>query len=185
MARRTLRAVARQLGEQPPGPDRTADVTLPGAERVGPDAESYRQARTRALVQRGVAPATAARLTWLYGGQLDELLALGDRDPSWLEPLHPEVPALRGEALLAAQGEMATTLADFMDRRAALLLFGPGQGEAAARAAADVLGEALGWSGERRARELESYARLAAEHGPPAAEPAHARGPARLTDQAP
>jgi glycerol-3-phosphate dehydrogenase len=185
MARRTLRAVARQLGENPPGPDRTAEVTLPGAERVGADPEAYREARTHALIQRGVAPATAARLTWLYGWQLEELLALGDRDPSWLEPLHPEVPALRGEALLAAQGEMASTLVDFMDRRAALLLFAPGQGEAAAPGAADVLSQALGWSAERRARELESYSRLAAEHRLPAAEPERTRESVRLTDQAP
>jgi glycerol-3-phosphate dehydrogenase len=185
MARRTLRAVARQLDEDPPGPDRTAEVTLPGAERVGTDPEGYRKTRMRELIQRGVAAATAARLTWLYGGQLEQLLALGNRDPSWLEPLHPEVPALRGEALLAAEGEMASTLVDFMDRRAALLLFGPGQGEAAAPGAADVLGNALGWSGERRARELESYRRLAAEHRLRSAEPEPARESVPLTDQAP
>jgi glycerol-3-phosphate dehydrogenase len=185
MARRTLRAVARQLGENPPGPDRTAETSLPGGELVGRDPEAHREARTRELVQRGVAPATAARLTWLYGRQLEELLALGDRDASWLEPLHPEVPALRGEARLAAVGEMVSTLVDFMDRRAALLLFAPGQGEAAAPAAADVLGETLGWSAERRARELETYRRLAAEHRLPPGPPERARASASLTEQAP
>ena len=167
MARRTLRAVARQLGEDPPRPDRTAEVALPGGELGGFDAEAYRAARARDLTARGVAPATAARLTWLYGAQLEDLLALGDRDPAWLEPLHPEVPALRGEARLAAEREMAGTLIDFMDRRAALLLFAPDQGLAGAPAAAEVLGDALGWSAERRARELEAYRRHAAEHRVP------------------
>ena len=116
---------------------------------------------------RGVAPVTAARLAWLYGRQLDDLIALADRDPNWLEPLHPDVPAVRGEALLAVQGEMASTLIDFMDRRAALLIFSPEQGAAAAPAAADVLADALGWSAERREREVESYLAHAAEHGVP------------------
>ena len=65
MARRTLTAVGRQLGEDPPGPDRTAEVSLPGGELGGLDAEAYRAARTRDLVARGVTPAAAARLGWL------------------------------------------------------------------------------------------------------------------------
>ena len=172
MARRTLKAVARQLGQKPPGRDRTGEVPLPGGDLGGVDPEAYRTARTSDLVARGVAPATAARLTWLYGRQLEELLALGDEDPAWLEPLHPDVPALRGEARLAAEREMAGTLIDFMDRRAALLLFANGQGEAAAAAAADVMGDALGWSAERRAAEVADYRALAAEHRvpPPPAE---------------
>ena len=148
MACRTLAAVARQLREDPPGPDRTAQVRLPGGELAGLDPEAYREARARELTARGVAPATVARLTWLYGRQLKELLSLTERDPRWLEPLHPSVPALRGEARLAVEREMAATLTDFMDRRAALLLFSREQGEAAAPAAADVMGEVLGWDAE-------------------------------------
>ena len=167
MARRTLAAVARQLGEDPPGPDRSADVPLPGGEIGGQDPEAYRERQASELLSRGVAPATAARLTWLYGRQLDDLIALADSDPSWLEPLHPDVPAVRGEALMAAQREMAATLIDFMDRRAALLIFSPEQGVAAAPAAADVLATELGWSHERKERELEGYLAYAAEHAIP------------------
>ena len=74
---------------------------------------------------------------------------------------------MRGEALLAVKGEMAATLIDFMDRRAALLIFSPEQGAAAAPAVADVLAGALGWSKERREREVEGYLAYAAEHGVP------------------
>lgn len=184
MARRTLRAVIRQLGHAP-GPERTADVPLPGGELGGADAESYRAARAADLVGRGVAPATAARLAWLYGRQLEELLALGDEDRGWLEPLHRDVPALRGEARLAATREMAGTLADFMDRRSALLLFAKDQGAAGAAEAADVIGDALGWSAERRAREVASYLDYAAEHRvppPPAERPPET---VTVTDEAP
>ncbi len=167
MAHRTLTAVARQLGGYPPRPDRSAGVPLPGGELGGQDPEAYREARAQVLMARGVAPVTAARLTWLYGRQLDDLIALADRDPNWLEPFHPDVPAVRGEALLAVQGEMASTLIDFMDRRAALLIFSPEQGAAAAPAAADVLADALGWSAERREREVEDYLAHASEYGMP------------------
>ena len=81
--------------------------------------------------------------------------------------MHPDVPAVRGEALLAVQGEMASTLIDFMDRRAALLIFSPEQGAAAAPAAADILADALGWSAERREREVEDYLAHASEYGMP------------------
>ena len=77
------------------------------------------------------------------------------------------MPAVRGEALLAVTGEMATTLIDFMDRRAALLIFSPEQGAAAAPEAADVMAEALGWSAARREREVAGYLAYAAEHGVP------------------
>ena len=59
---------------------------------------------------------------------------------------------------------MALTLVDFMDRRAALLLFSPNFGLAGAEAAADIMSEALGWDADRRAQELAEYRELAAEH---------------------
>ena len=187
MARRTLKAVARQLGEDPPGPDRTGEVPLPGGDLRGADAEAYRADRTADLRMRGVAPATAARLAWLYGRQLEELLALGD---GALEPLHPTVPAVRGEVRLAAEREMAGGLIDFMDRRSALLLFSRNQGEAGAAAAAEILGDVLGWSAERRGREVAAYRAYAAEHRVPAPASAapHAAGrpgAVRVTDEAP
>ena len=169
MAHRVLKAVARTLGSAP-GPDRTAEVPLPGATAPGQDAEAARARRRSALVERRVDPATADRLGWLYGRQLDRILEMGEEDPTWLEPLAPGVPALRAEARLAAEREMAHTLADFMDRRAALLLFAPGHGLAGAGPAAEILGEVLGWDADRRRREVAAYRDLAAAHEVPAAE---------------
>jgi glycerol-3-phosphate dehydrogenase len=126
--------------------------------------EVYHAERSRDLVEAGVAESVVERLCWLYGKQLDDLLGLAAADPSWLEPLHPEVPALRGEVFLAVEREMALTLVDFMDRRAALLLFSPNFGLAGAEAAADIMAEVLGWDADRTERELAQYRQLAAEH---------------------
>jgi glycerol-3-phosphate dehydrogenase len=164
MARRVLEHADPDLGPAPGSPEQTATVPLPGAV-VGPAGlEAYHAERSRNLITAGVGPAVIERLCWLYGNQLSDLLALGDDDPAWLEPLHPEVPALRGEVRLAVEREMALTLTDFMDRRAALLLFRPNFGLAGADAAADIMAEALGWDGDRRTRELAEYTELAAEH---------------------
>ena len=169
MARRVLKLADPDLGPAPGPPERTATVPLPGA-LVGPAGlEAYHAERSRDLIESGVEPAVVERLCWLYGNQLDDLLALADDDRSWLEPLHPEVPALRGEVRLAVEREMALTLVDFMDRRAALLLFSPNFGLAAADAAADIMAEALGWDADRRNRELAAYRELAAEHKVPPA----------------
>ena len=169
MARRVLELADPDLGPVPGPPERTATVLLPGAV-VGPAGlEAYHAERSRDLIEAGVEPAVVERLCWLYGNQLDDLLAHADDDPSWLEPLHPEVPALRAEVRLAVEREMALTLVDFMDRRAALLLFSPNFGLAGADAAADIMAKALGWDADRRARELAEYRELAAEHTLPSA----------------
>jgi glycerol-3-phosphate dehydrogenase len=168
MARRVLELADSELGPAPGLPDQTATVPLPGA-LVGPGGmEAYHAQRTQDLLHAGVAEPVIHRLCWLYGKQLDDLLALAAADPAWLEPLHPDVPALRGEVLLAVETEMALTLTDFMDRRAALLLFSPNFGLAGVEAAADIMAEALEWDPARRARELREYRELAAEHTLPA-----------------
>ena len=126
--------------------------------------ESFHAERSRNLIELGVEPSVVERLCWLYGRQLDGLLGLAADDVSWLDPLHPDVPALRGEVLLAVEQEMALTLCDFMDRRAALLLFSPNFGLAGVEAAAEIMAESLGWDADRKAHELAEYRELAAEH---------------------
>ena len=166
-ARRVLELADPELGPAPGSPERTATVPLPGAV-VGPAGlDAYYAERSRDLIVAGVALSVVERLCWLYGNQLDHLLELAAADPSWLEPLHPDVPALRGEVRLAVEREMALTLVDFMDRRAALLLFSPNFGLDGAEAGADIMSEALGWNTDRRAQELAEYRKLIAEHTMP------------------
>jgi len=165
MAGRVVDALRAELGDPPEDRDRTETTLLPGAPTG--DVESFQRDRAHRLVDQGVAPEAADRLRWLYGLQLDELLELGRQDPTWLEPLAEGLPALRGEVKRAVEREMALTLSDFMDRRAALLLFSPNFGLAGVEEAATIMGQLLGWSAERHEDELASYRRLAAEHAVP------------------
>ena len=165
MAGRVIDAIRDEIGAPPRDEDRTEAVALPGAPEG--DAVAFRAERRKRLEAAGVAAAAVDRLLWLYGAQLDTLLAYGGADPAWLAPLAPGVPAIRAEVRHAVEREMAATLTDVMDRRLALLLFSPGHGLAGAEAAAAILADLLGWAPARRNDELDAYRRLAAEHGVP------------------
>jgi glycerol-3-phosphate dehydrogenase len=166
MAGRVVDALRDLLGRPPHDVERTADVVLPGTPPG--DAAAFARERAHRLSAAGVPASAVERLCWLYGRQLDALLALGESDPAWLAPLGPGVPAVRGEVKLAVEAEMANGLVDFMDRRAALLLFSPNFGLAGAPEAAAIMGTLLGWTPARTQQELASYQQLAAEHGVPA-----------------
>jgi glycerol-3-phosphate dehydrogenase len=164
MARRILEAVARSLGEPLPGKETTDGVPLPGTPAE--DVTVWRARIGVALGTAGVAPATVERLHFLYGTELETLLAWGRDDPAWLAPLAPGVPALRGEVRLAVERESALTLADVLDRRLALTLFQEGGAVEAADEAARIAGGILGWDEERREGEVRGYLEFAREHGP-------------------
>jgi glycerol-3-phosphate dehydrogenase len=118
------------------------------------------------LERAGVAPAALERIEFLYGTQVERLLAFGTEDPAWLEPLAPDVPALRAEVRLAIDDEAARTLTDILDRRLALLLFSKRGGWSAAPEAAAIAGKILGWTPARREEELHTYKEAVREHGP-------------------
>jgi glycerol-3-phosphate dehydrogenase len=166
MAARAVEEIRDVLGDPPVDEDTTDQVRLPGAPTG--DAAAFAEDRGAELARAGVAPDVVARLCWLYGTQLDDILELGAADDAWLERLGPGVPAVRAEPKLAAEREMALTLVDFMDRRAALLLFSPDFGLAAAPEACAIMGDVLGWDEERRAQELASYSIHADRHRVPA-----------------
>jgi glycerol-3-phosphate dehydrogenase len=166
MAGRVVEALRDELGAPPGDEDLTAKVPLPGAPAG--DAAAFETDRGKRLATAGVPKQTVARLVWLYGRQLDDLLGLAAQESAWLEPLGPGVPALRGEVKLAVEREMALTLVDFMDRRAALLLFSPHFGLAGVEEAASIMGTLLGWDDTRRLQEIATYQQLAAEHAVPA-----------------
>jgi glycerol-3-phosphate dehydrogenase len=165
MGGRVIEALEAELGPPPDRTDRTAETKLPGAPPG--DVDAFHRERARRFTQAGVPTAAIERLCWLYGRQLDELLDLGAADPTWLRPLGEGLPALRGEVKLAVEREMALTLSDFMDRRAALLLFSPDFGLAGVDVAATIMAALLGWNDDRRAREIATYQQLASEHGVP------------------
>lgn len=169
MARRIMGYVAGQLGRDLRGEERTAVVPLPGGELAGGYAqyEPFAAAMAVRLQERGVSPEAARRIIWLYGSRANELLRFGEQDSAWLEPLAAGLPALRGEVRLAVEQEMAVRLSDFMDRRAALLLFSAEHGLAGVERAAELMATMLGWSPEQKAAQVAAYRETALAHGLP------------------
>lgn len=167
MACRVMAHVARELGRDLGSGRLTAQVPLPGGELGGQSFAAFRQAMTAELLARGVSAQAAERVTWLYGNRVRDLLAMGDQDSRWLQPLAEGVAALRGEVRLAVEQEMAGTLADFMDRRSSLLIFSEDHGLGAAEPASCLMAERLGWSEEHRRAQVEEYRELASRHSVP------------------
>ncbi len=163
MAERVMEHVGTELGRDLGDSHLTAEVLLPGAELGGRDFASFRDATAATFSARGVPAAAAERITWLYGAGADELLRLGESDPTWLEPLAPGSAAVKGEVRLAVEQAMALTLADILDRRTGLLLFSDDHGLAAAPAAAAIAGGLLGWSDAEVTAQLDAYRQRARE----------------------
>jgi glycerol-3-phosphate dehydrogenase len=174
MARRIMVHVARLLGWALGDDRRTAEVPLPGAWPEGADPDERAGALQSQLEQRGVSPAAARRVVWLYGARAHRFIRMGAEDPAWLAPLAPDVPSLRGEVLLAVTEEMALRLSDFLDRRSALLLFDPRHGEGALDEASRIMAALLGWSESHRQAEVADCRRLISDHAHPPYESANA-----------
>lgn len=125
--------------------------------------------RTRRLRLRGAAGWDAARrsarlprervehLAGRYGGEAAALFALLEARPELGAPLVPGLPYLRVEAVYAVRHEMATCLDDVLSRRTRARLLARDASAAAAERVADLVGDELGWSPERRRAEVAAY----------------------------
>jgi glycerol-3-phosphate dehydrogenase len=69
----------------------------------------------------------------------------------------PDVPVIFAEAQFAARYEMAMMVEDVLARRTRLSLIDRAHGAAAAPDVAAILGDALGWDGAERARQVDDY----------------------------
>lgn len=100
---------------------------------------------------------TMTHLAGRYGSEATAVAALVTENPSWAEPLVEGLPYLRAEAVWAARHEMATSVDDVLSRRTRARLQLRDASAAAAPAVADLLGDELGWSAERRSAEVAAY----------------------------
>lgn len=142
---------------------------------------SPRRQRSRTARQRllGAPPRRvdgADHLAGRYGNEAGAVRALASSDPRLAEPLVPGLPYLAAEAVWAVRHEMATTLADVLDRRTRARLADRDATAAAAERVARLVAPELGWDDDRVEAEVARYrAALAAERdgaGLPAAHPA-------------
>ena len=94
-----------------------------------------------------------------YGGLVDELLALIHERPELGEPLPGAEHYLRAEVLYAVTHEGARHLDDVLARRTRVSIETFDRGITAARPAAELMAEALGWDDAQRDDEVDHYLR--------------------------
>lgn len=94
-----------------------------------------------------------------YGGLVDEVLALIHERPDLGEPLPGAEHYLRVEVLYAVTHEGARHLDDVLARRTRVSIETFDRGITAARPAAELMAEALGWDDAQRDDEVDHYLR--------------------------
>lgn len=129
---------------------------LPGAVGLT-ESDAQLDAAAQALEGQGANAVTARYLVEKYGARAAALLARGKSDPSALERLDDEYPALMAQVDEAVEVEFARSLEDVMERRIPLILRARDQGLGIAEKVAQRMAQRLGWSAERTAQELTTF----------------------------
>jgi glycerol-3-phosphate dehydrogenase len=129
----------------------TKNTPFPGAQTD--DLEGY---LAGVIADPRTTPETGARLGILYGTRAEDVLRLVEEDPTLGETFDPASPAIAAELVFAITQEFAETLTDVFARRI-MLAFEPGHGLQGAERAAEIIGDRLGWTPERRETELAEY----------------------------
>ena len=148
LAEQAINLVARKLGQTLP-PCRTESTSLHGAGfgRFTELVEAVRNA-----MGAGPEDPVPAHLAHNHGSAYGDVLQVADRMPNGRARI-AGTDTIRAEILHAVQEEMALTLADCVFRRTDLGT-GGSPGEPALVETADLMSAQLGWTVDRRAREL-------------------------------
>jgi glycerol-3-phosphate dehydrogenase len=159
MARDAVDAAAHGLDAAVP-PSATHVTPLAGAEGY----QVLWNGRRRLASESGLHLARIEHLLQRYGSRIGELLDEVARRPELGKPLDGAEDYLCVEAWYAAAHEGAHHLDDVLARRTRISIETFDRGLTSAEPAARLMGEVLGWSDERIAREVEVYGeRVAAE----------------------
>jgi glycerol-3-phosphate dehydrogenase len=151
MAKKAVEKAAEVTGlELMPAP--VEEAPLPGGDFDG----SLERLEKGLVVDSGVSPVCAARLVRLYGTEAREVVRSG------VEPLVPDAPVLAAEVAWAVQVEAAATVEDVVYRRLRTAFYTENTREASIVPVADAMAKLLGWTEERKRREVAGVrARLA------------------------
>ncbi len=120
--------------------------------------DEVRDRRDLGTAGRVVDDDTRHRLAHRYGGEARVVLAMLEHEPALRHPLVEGLPYSRAEALFGVRYEMAGGLLDLLDRRMPALLQDPTAVGAAAPSVAELVGDELGWTQERRSAEVRAVA---------------------------
>ena len=148
LAEQAVNMVFRKLDKTPP-PCSTQHAPLHGA---GFDRFAALQGSVAEALGTAAGDPVAAHLAHNHGSSYGGVLRLADGMPRGRDRI-AGTDTLRAEVLHAVREELALTLADCVFRRTDLGT-GGNPGEAALEEAADLMAAELGWTPERRAREL-------------------------------
>jgi len=118
------------------------------------DFSHFRQETATRGAALGIDPETGAGCAARYGNTVGKLLGLVEARPELARRIVPDLPFCAAEVVHAVREEMARTLTAVLRRRIPLVLLHPLDRETVA-ACADLAGAELGWTPERRAREVE------------------------------
>jgi glycerol-3-phosphate dehydrogenase len=134
-------------------------------DAIGPYlGRSLPESATEHIPLVGAAPHRDDRLHSRYGTLAAEVEALAAGDEEMARPVVADAPYLMAELRHATTHEGALHLDDVLTRRTRLSIETRDRGVDAARPAARVMGEVLGWDEATMAREIEHYdARVRAE----------------------
>lgn len=121
--------------------------------------------RARLAAAHGLSEAWLTHLLHRYGGMVDEVLALVERDPTLGVPLGGADGYLRAEVVYAVTHEDARHLEDVLARRTRIAIETADRGLGAVFEVADLLAPLLEWSDAERAAEVEDYGRQSALEG--------------------
>jgi glycerol-3-phosphate dehydrogenase len=100
----------------------------------------------------------------VYGSDAPAVLEIEESDPALAQPLHPALPYTGAEVVWAARYEMARTLEDVLARRTRALFLNARAALSMAPRAAAVLAAELGCDAAWQARQVEEFARTAANY---------------------
>jgi glycerol-3-phosphate dehydrogenase len=153
LAEDTVDHVCKELGVH--ARSRTATTPLPGA--AWGDPETILRTQGPHLHQRyGLDATLVDHLARLYGAQLAALLGTSGTQAELRQRLAPDVPLIAAQALYALEHEQAHSLTDALFRRT-MTSYQPERGLDVIEALAELVGTCLGWSAERRQREVAHY----------------------------
>lgn len=101
---------------------RTSKHSLPGAPSNSIPFEQWLATATAELVADGVDPVAAHWLCLRHGSSIQRIRELVSEDRQWTERLHPDLPFIQAEAVMAVRDEMANGFDDVFRRRMPLTL---------------------------------------------------------------
>ncbi|MDR1077142.1 MAG: glycerol-3-phosphate dehydrogenase/oxidase [Propionibacteriaceae bacterium] len=133
------------------------------------------------LAASDVPAAIQERWTRYYGSNIEGLLAEWRADPSHRVEIAPRQISVAEVRYCVAQ-EGCRTLDDLMTRRTSLFFWDRDGGLTAIAELADLMGDLLGWTPERRRREIADYSAKVRRHRPGYQPPAAADGATQPSD---